>query len=1422
MEETEDVQKLFALLNTSSDFQRHEEHLQESPSSVRSQVGSPTGEVSYEDRLLATQGSCEIQAAGLLSTQVRFAEQSESRNESPSSHPHKYSASDKEYFVELLAMSRKGGTSTTKPKNISPAITGQPLYSTPLKPVVESRIEKKTSRLHSKANIQGSGNTTSISSSHKVENAAKTHVSSKQVQNSQKAHGAYSDDSEKENSQENVRKIAIVIEPKDTIPPTHHNQESPHPQEIEPERNPWEGHIRLPRMYVQMPKEQRKLLERDDSWYSAHSGDGTKFTKLPLDVMVDLQKFHDRSTATLEDKVRLRKAVSEETPENMNNFGEKDVGNSYQESYEGSAICRPDSPRTTSQPMLNAAQEGEEYQDDDSDEVASSWSLSQRLDPNSPVPSPTRHTSSPFCETDRTNDIASKPKNGYLDPSSRSVSPSLNGTEQLDLPASPEITSFQADTLTTRTDTIVSSNVVTRNVKPLSQMFSSSPMEMESAVPYGIDELFASSNKKDADGVVHSIETMPSTDQRTITSLQVARTPHVQAHPPQSFTTHGEIDYGPKDPQREFYSSDPVIPGTIDNEGIKHPGISAANVSHTNHDRRFAEQRSAAIGFSSALLSSPVHSPTRPLSPLSNKYQVDSANDQPCAEFVSYSQRSQPGTQSESSSSTRLKLRQESPDNHPGASSHTDKTPMPKTSSMTASLDSDPNFCHTLVPATQVSSLSDHVLFISTNAASNTQAHSPKPNTSAINKFARSSLSHADSTSPIGFGFSQEETPAVDISAMVRANRRKFIRQLSNSSQDSTDDIEQGVYLQASATIFLRGSANHETGRAHSENLESLTPSRMNDGGSKASSAEFKSLDSFGSAHNSIRRFDSSPDGRIIEDDLVEAIVDSSLGVPLLEASGSRADQDRNTMPVRGQPDDFYDLNEGRSHGIPDEVDCGSEKSLPTLLDQFRLSYPAYNASDRRFIKACTYLEWLKNDKRAAPHPSLWDDFIRAWCDDYLTYIRNCKPGEEKMSGIDFYNEFVTDPKFTNRVITPGNLQEALLLDPVETERAMAPFHKLSNYGSKKGSVPVASTRTSVGSYTVGSPSLKHDKSDRLLQTPNDDMVLLQYIHTEQPLPNGVDLRKPFFETFSQLGNRDHPVIVPVAGTPVTPLKNNSSPLVVDIAGTKSSKRRAIPWPSSPSMNPESVRQPVRKSDRRASTEGSLVPDPHSSTPNQVSRKQRKSIVQKTSICQKVARMPAGCSLDSKYAPHVDNEQWISAEASSRPAHSKRMASAVVNDRITTKPIGALEASTNSGGSPILGTRVFPLVDIQREEFITSGDPASKLPSRKTISTSRPHLSPSNNFSNKINERNPARSVPSKRKLSPLSFATPTKRPAWDEFMKSYIPRRNRLSSMPKVGSIGTIETLAINSLKGENLPRAEYGSAIEPETQDWNCDHGL
>ncbi|KAI1251990.1 hypothetical protein MGN70_006562 [Eutypa lata] len=100
---------------------------------------------------------------------------------------------------------------------------------------------------------------------------------------------------------------------------------------------------------------------------------------------------------------------------------------------------------------------------------------------------------------------------------------------------------------------------------------------------------------------------------------------------------------------------------------------------------------------------------------------------------------------------------------------------------------------------------------------------------------------------------------------------------------------------------------------------------------------------------------------------------------------------------------------------------------------EYTLKYPSYTGSLGDFVTACVYLQTLAGRRRLRPF--LFDDFIRAWSEGYLPYVRECdesEPRTKALTALEWFNQIDDPPTYTKQVITAPVLERIVGFYPEE------------------------------------------------------------------------------------------------------------------------------------------------------------------------------------------------------------------------------------------------------------------------------------------------------------------------------------------------------------------------------------------------------
>lgn len=99
----------------------------------------------------------------------------------------------------------------------------------------------------------------------------------------------------------------------------------------------------------------------------------------------------------------------------------------------------------------------------------------------------------------------------------------------------------------------------------------------------------------------------------------------------------------------------------------------------------------------------------------------------------------------------------------------------------------------------------------------------------------------------------------------------------------------------------------------------------------------------------------------------------------------------------------------------------------------FCTAYPSYKGTVRDFVSAAISIQDLQQ-RRSLPD-FLYDDYIRVWAHEYISYVRKCvKERKKTLHAIEWYNEYVPGPEYNKRIFTRGNIADITEHNRAEAE----------------------------------------------------------------------------------------------------------------------------------------------------------------------------------------------------------------------------------------------------------------------------------------------------------------------------------------------------------------------------------------------------
>lgn len=231
-------------------------------------------------------------------------------------------------------------------------------------------------------------------------------------------------------------------------------------------------------------------------------------------------------------------------------------------------------------------------------------------------------------------------------------------------------------------------------------------------------------------------------------------------------------------------------------------------------------------------------------------------------------------------------------------------------------------------------------------------------------------------------------------------------------------------------------------------------------------------------------------------------------------SSNPRQEGSDNRLTIQPRENEINEL-QTRPRSVSEDSRRAQEINL---FEKYMQTYPTFTQTKRAILKACVYLEWLVGKKKA-PHPYLWDDFIRAFSTEYTDYIRSLSGPEKStgLSGIEFYNTRVSSPIFLSQVITPENFRATFSMFPEQTAQLRSMFR---NESFARRQTPSSTIQRQDVTSQVGRTDAEANEPGRQVNEPkhqvneSDRQVNESGNQTDERVATP---KKPFFETPSQL-----------------------------------------------------------------------------------------------------------------------------------------------------------------------------------------------------------------------------------------------------------------------------------------------------------------
>jgi hypothetical protein len=908
------------------------------------------------------------------------------------------------------------------------------------------------------------------------------------------------------------------------------------------------GKTRILRKYCEVPRDQRDLLEREDSWYYSTTGTRSSYAKIPLQVLEGLQNFHTRRLPSAQTRMNCLQDAVDNSDDNSDvehkSDGDFDLEalESKQIGQQGFSARDLKQAQTSSNSLLentlecklntlSTVDEAYDVELEKDSDAASDWSVSDHgrwLKPSiSHLPTATPPLESP-------NGALSKRREFCLEPSLIAHKVQDSGQSS---PIEPTVLSLQAISTHSNNKSIHPSYPAA--VDPTVSSSAAEDDDLELEVPYAIDDtpvqgeerLTLSSNK---DSQTHSTKVHPSV------IMQVERTPHVpRAVPYQDIYPVSQDLFGVKPTHCSVghpFSSNPVIPNTFEGAGFperveeKYPSQTSAVVNAIDPRAEF-------FGSSAPLPEVGRHyhqekdTQEEPKELNSGLYE-EASSQKLSLEFETCSQNNSCCHRNSSPRATSPSYRRKGPFEHNFVSCEHIQSCLPSRSRLSSQECSEQD--------------------------SQCSGQSPIQSTSSQSQNNRRAIK------TISFGFSQDSRIPADPSELSKANRHKFLNEASITCHANLN--REPVSPQAPCTsdnqirpYFLQVPASQSEQFGIFDAPENV----RDDNSTNQKMTTIQSTFPFISNQDHTTLYAEDP--FTCELKTAEELVDQS---PLKTAnSGTEISQYEDPQFLSSSESHAQQILGSRSSTFPAIISSdGSIRDASTIFMRYGNTYPEYHGSMKSFIKACVYIEWLLQMKMA-PHPSLWDDFIRAFSEDYSIYIRSFKSSNQKpMSGLEYYNTEILDPIFTCRILNPTNLGAALLLDISETNKIRKVFYQKEILQPLQNYSPSGTSRMGSNSILENSPANKEssvnvfDSSDRnaVNQSRVPSRLLQDGSHVERNSPKA-PVRRPFFETTSQVTSKGS----------MMPIKSTSPPM---LASTHVEMMESIEMPYSDDHSPNMAR----------------------------------------------------------------------------------------------------------------------------------------------------------------------------------------------------------------------------------------------------------
>ncbi|KAL9028812.1 MAG: hypothetical protein Q9196_002873 [Gyalolechia fulgens] len=236
----------------------------------------------------------------------------------------------------------------------------------------------------------------------------------------------------------------------------------------------------------------------------------------------------------------------------------------------------------------------------------------------------------------------------------------------------------------------------------------------------------------------------------------------------------------------------------------------------------------------------------------------------------------------------------------------------------------------------------------------------------------------------------------------------------------------------------------------------------------------------------------------------------------------------------------------------------------PGIFSRFKATYPEYLGAEEHFVGMCRRIHQLLKADRME-HKSLWDDFIIRHKTDYPRYCQQCMDNAEDPKPYErFYREEIDEPSYNKRIIQPSTLGEVIPIDqaPLAAQGAdlMATMVKLESSRAQVGAQSAASPDHQERSGPVRKPTSGLPEPVPARSSPSRHVSLNEYEQLPvERQPKYSPKRSTSSDRFALLDSRETVDLTGDQSSSPTPAPHSGLSVVQSERIGKRSPRK-IPW----------------------------------------------------------------------------------------------------------------------------------------------------------------------------------------------------------------------------------------------------------------------